>query len=593
MASHEEEVSPPDVGEVLAAHRGSLEQLFDSYRDNQPMMGEAQFLKFCRKFDICPGLLTRVQVLHAFRGPTSKQSRVAWNRLSSETYVLTYEEFAECMSSCAAAAFDGEEWNASSAEKLRLFLHWLEKKSNVTPKKPLFRPRKVLTKARPVEDAAELRLLFAQYCTFGDRLNVGPNAALSRAQVVRLLRDSGCLDDPDRRQRVDVALASFGVKRRRFSFQHLVELVATLSDKEPRKGDKDDNVFQALLARHTADDNLYLSQRRRQQEQLNGTQPNGAEETTNARVSPLPAKQRRQGAAVGVVSSTSQQTSMCNVALQSKSTEFEAVATDVAAESTETPDRRKEDSGLLLTPMPEQEDAATSGDTEDDDPPAPRPLRELRRRIQSRLRDSKKVSRCPTRKKNDGIDGARNMARSPSEEKILTAAGKLCSGLDAYAIYGQQRDSLKVEEAISSPDILIKQAQRRRRDLRAIEEMLVDQSRRLAEMQTLFCQTQLGEKQCDGGRGGRRDSGVTSCPPALSVSTVKRPPDRVFDLEPVEASVDRSTWRNVAAVRTSPSSRRGWVIADPSKEDAAARNRSFEFWSAQHLESEREVAQGL
>lgn len=74
-----------------------------------------------------------------------------------------------------------------------------------------------------------LRQLFAYYCTYGERLNVGSRAALSRVQVVRLLADSGILNTLKIRQRVDILLAANGVRFRRLGFGDLVDLLASVA----------------------------------------------------------------------------------------------------------------------------------------------------------------------------------------------------------------------------------------------------------------------------------------------------------------------------------------------------------------------------
>ncbi|KAJ8599272.1 hypothetical protein CTAYLR_006787 [Chrysophaeum taylorii] len=280
---------PSDVRDVLREQSGSLERLFAQYCEGPPSrpvlqrhISQDQFLKFARDYKMCPGLMARVEILQLFRAMKSGETKQLWNRSSTETW-LRYTDFASCLAACAAVVFSGDDWDAkyeTLAQKLQLLLFWLDQRT--TPRKtPLLasrsdkRPRAlmlqtaarrgvvaaaerngvVVEKALPPEVTApsghpdvqrKLQQLFSYYCTYGERLNVGPDAALNRTQVMRLLADGGCLDSPRSRQRVDVALAAFGVKRRRLDLEDLVKLLVALDDGARSPGE----ALVALLARH-------------------------------------------------------------------------------------------------------------------------------------------------------------------------------------------------------------------------------------------------------------------------------------------------------------------------------------------------------
>lgn len=227
----------------------------------------AQFLKFARNYGISPGLMARVEVLQLFRAMQSGEAKTEWNS-KREASRMRYADFAACVAACAAVIFSGEGWAEkyeTMAQKLGLLLFWLHRQSaeggvatrtTAACRRRAWSREMVETAMRrfgTIEEAEassqveagldrKLRAIFAYYCTNGERLNVGKDAALSRVQVVRLLADAGCLEASARRQRVDVALAALcGVRRRRVSYADFVALSREIAGEES---------IAALLGRH-------------------------------------------------------------------------------------------------------------------------------------------------------------------------------------------------------------------------------------------------------------------------------------------------------------------------------------------------------
>lgn len=232
--------------------------------------------------------MARVEIVQLFRATNRREDldsecsgRRGWNRRTSGA-TLGYADFTACLAACAAVIFTGEEWEAKYStlgQKFGLLLFWLEREScsekrwkvcQTTRRRDKPRAKDLVAVAarrgvavdgeedrpevlRPsssglLEASAERRLrqLFAYYCTCGDRLNVGPHAALKLSQVVRLLADAGCLDTAHSRQRLDVALAAFGgVSRKRLSFEDLIHFLADFASDNANLGG-----LSAFISRH-------------------------------------------------------------------------------------------------------------------------------------------------------------------------------------------------------------------------------------------------------------------------------------------------------------------------------------------------------
>lgn len=234
--------------------------------------------------------MARVEIVQLFRATNRREDigiersdRRGWNRRTHGA-TLGYADFTACLAACAAVIFTGEEWEANYStlgQKFALLLFWLERESCSEKRWKVCQPMRRREKPRArdlvavaarrgvavdgeedwpeafrpslsglLEAGAERRLrqLFAYYCTCGDRLNVGPHAALKLSQVVRLLADAGCLDTAHSRQRLDVALAAFGgVSRKRLSFEDLVHLLSDFACDDANHGGLSDFISRHIL----------------------------------------------------------------------------------------------------------------------------------------------------------------------------------------------------------------------------------------------------------------------------------------------------------------------------------------------------------
>ncbi len=286
------------VAAVLERHGSALRGLFSRYCDGSPTwplakrrLHQDQFLRFARDFKLCPGLMPRVELLQLFRGVqgTAKPVVVAPDTARP---LLSYDEFVMVLAGISSVIFSGPEWSASydrPEQKLQLLLFWMDQgsavfqgngrdlleclvgtaaaddrgsraperaerahaPSSVISSLPL--PSDLDTLPRLEHLDHELTELFAYYCTYGERLNVGPSAAISRSQVTRLLSDARVIDTPRAKAEVDVILARLGARRRRLTYDEFYVLLAEVAARKfpaLARGGTRAVALHALLVRH-------------------------------------------------------------------------------------------------------------------------------------------------------------------------------------------------------------------------------------------------------------------------------------------------------------------------------------------------------
>ena len=288
--------TPEDQGvaAVLERHGTALQGLFSRYCDGSPSwplakrrLSQDQFLRFARDFKLCPGLMPRVELLQLFRGVQGAPAASGTPRP-----LLSYHEFVMVLAGVSSVIFSGPEWSASydrPEQKLQLLLFWMDQSSAVfqgngrdlleclvgtaaesdrgtrAPERAerAHAPSSVISSLPLPSDLDtlprlehldhELTELFAYYCTYGERLNVGPSAAISRSQVTRLLSDARVIDTPRAKAEVDVILARLGARRRRLAYDEFYVLLAEVAARKfpaLARGGTRAVALHALLVRH-------------------------------------------------------------------------------------------------------------------------------------------------------------------------------------------------------------------------------------------------------------------------------------------------------------------------------------------------------
>eukprot|EP00937_MAST-01D_sp_MAST-1D-sp2_P002986 g2986.t1 len=127
---------------VLREHAGALHVLFDECTDadiaggSTRYMGTDELLSFGQRFDLCPALLTRVDILRlsteALQGQGGDGGHRRGGGSGAATGALDFAAFVRFLERCALHVFCGAEWDArcpSSGTRLQLLLFYIDQGS--------------------------------------------------------------------------------------------------------------------------------------------------------------------------------------------------------------------------------------------------------------------------------------------------------------------------------------------------------------------------------------------------------------------------------------------------------------------------------
>lgn len=109
---------------IFDVHSQTLQDLYIQHADEVGHLGFSEFLKFAKRHNLCPSLLSHIECSDIFHSCKLEESQP----------FITYRGFLSVLARCALALFSGPEWEIQypdSGHKLQLLLFWMDQSSNL------------------------------------------------------------------------------------------------------------------------------------------------------------------------------------------------------------------------------------------------------------------------------------------------------------------------------------------------------------------------------------------------------------------------------------------------------------------------------